>query len=235
MRGSSVAIETIVHPGVDSAFIAWRAPFIAECLGFALKRKVKRLGDSPASPNTTSGPDARGFVEETVASWVGFANGPNVDPGTRKPTSEWPIQKYLWSDFMVNPGDEVAYRVSPMIGPADALKEADEQASPWSPTVEIGAETEGRAACFFNRGIVASQWLARLLPEDHPSTKLAKVIATPGDKIRNFLGGPARDKLVSLLTDANEAKGHIYVALFELDDPELIPLLQAYRKRAHIQ
>ena len=186
------------------------------------------------SPNTTSEPDARGFVEEIVASWVGFANGPDVDPGTRRPTTEWPIQKYLWSDFMVNPGDEVAYRVAPMVGPADALKEADDQASPWSSMVEIGAETEGRAACFFNRGIVASQWLARLLPEDHPSTKLTKVIATPGDKIRNFLAGPVRDKLVSLLTDTNAAKGHIYAALFELDDPELIPLLQAFRKRAHI-
>ena len=105
---------------------------------------------------------------------------------------------------------------------------------PGVPTVVIGAETEGRAACFFNRGIVASQWLARLLPEDHPSTKLTKVIAKPGDKIWNFLGGPVRDKLVSLLTDTNAAKGHIYAALFELDDPELIPLLQAFRKRAHI-
>ena len=229
-----MVMEIIVHPGVDSAFIAWRASFIDQCRGFALKRKVKRAPGSAVSPNTTSEPDARGFVEEIVASWVGFANGPDVAPGTRRPTTEWPIQKYLWSDFMVNPGDEVAYRVVPMIGPADALKEADDQASPWSPTVEIGAETEGRAACFFNRGIVASQWLARLLPEDHPSTKLTKVIATPGDKIRNFLAGPVRDKLVSLLTDTNAAKGHIYAALFELDDPELIPLLQAFRKRAHI-
>ena len=229
-----MVMEIIVHPGVDSAFIAWRASFIDQCRGFALKRKVKRVPGSAVSPNTAGEPDARGFVEEIVASWVGFANGPDVAPGTRRPTTEWPIQKYLWSDFMVNPGDEVAYRVAPMIGPADALKEADDQASPWSPTVEIGAETEGRAACFFNRGIVASQWLARLLPEDHPSTKLTKVIATPGDKIRNFLAGPIRDKLVSLLTEANAAKGHIYAALFELDDPELLPLLQAFRKRAHI-
>lgn len=86
----------------------------------------------------------------------------------------------------------------------------------------------------FNRGIVASQWLTRLLPQDHPSTKLVKVIASPGDKIRNFLAGPVRDKLVSLLTDAKAAKGHIYAALFELDNPDLIPLLQGLRKRAHI-
>jgi len=33
-----MAIEIIVHPGVDSAFIAWRAPFIDQCRGFALVR-----------------------------------------------------------------------------------------------------------------------------------------------------------------------------------------------------
>jgi len=103
-----LAIEIIVHPGVDSAFIAWRAPFIDQCRDFALYRKVKRGPGSAASPNTTSSPDAQGFAVEVVASWVGFADGPDVEPGTRKPTTEWPIQKYLWSDFMVNPGDEVA-------------------------------------------------------------------------------------------------------------------------------
>jgi phosphatidylserine/phosphatidylglycerophosphate/cardiolipin synthase-like enzyme len=229
-----MSIELIVHPGVDSAFLAWRAPFIENCRGFALKRKIKRAHGSAASPNTVSRPDPQGFVEEIVASWVGFANGPSVQPGTRKPTTEWPIQKYLWSDFMVNPGDAVAYTAVPMIGSADDLEEATEMASGWSHTVTIGAETAGRAACFFNRGIVASQWLARLLPEHSPSTKLAKVIATPGDKIRNFLGGPAREKLVSLLVEANEAKAHIYAALFEVDDPELIPLLQTFGKRAHV-
>jgi phosphatidylserine/phosphatidylglycerophosphate/cardiolipin synthase-like enzyme len=227
-----MTIEIIVHPGVDSAFIAWRAPFIAQCRGFALFRKIKRKPDSAPSPNTTQGRDADGFAEEIVASWVGFANEPATDPGTRKPTTDWPIQKYLWSDFMVNPGDVVAYRVAPMVGLGTALKEA--QGSSWSPAVTIGAETAGRAACFFNRGIVACQWLSRLLPQKNPSTKLATAIATPGDAIRNFLAGPILDKLVSILTEANTAKGHIYAALFELDDPELIPLLKAFRKRAHI-
>ncbi|MBV9115870.1 MAG: hypothetical protein JOY63_00740 [Acetobacteraceae bacterium] len=229
-----MAVEVIVHPGVDSALIAWRAPFIEGCRGFALTRRIKRAPDSARSPNTTSEPDPQGFVEESVASWVGFADGPQVAPGTRKPTTEWPIQKYLWSDFMVNPGDQVAYRVTPMIGSAGALQQADGQASGWTETVSIGAETDGRASCFFNRGIVASQWLARLLPQQSPSTKLSTAIATPDNPIRNFLGGPIRDKLVSLLTEANKARAHIYAALFELDDPELIPLLQAFRKRAHI-
>src|SRR5215475_7951968 len=175
-----MAIELVVRPSMDSAFLAWRSPFIAGCRGFALTRKIKRAAGSVASPNAKPGPD--GFSIETVSSWVGFADTSPVPPaGTRKPTTEWPIQKYLWSDFMVNPGDQVAYRVVPMTGSADALKGAGDEASDWSPIVGIGSETEGHAACFFNRGIVASQWLARLLPENAPSTKLEKVIATPGD------------------------------------------------------
>src|SRR5262245_66061334 len=63
---------------------------------------------------------------------------------------------------------------------------------------------------------------------------LPKWNSTPVDKILNFLAGPVRNKLFSLLTASNTVKGHIYAALFELDDPELIPLLQAFRKRAHI-
>src|SRR5215475_7922887 len=152
--GRPMAVKIIVHPGVDSAFIAWRSESIAQCRGFALKRRIKRAPGSAASPNATGEPDAQGFVEEVVASWVGFADGSDVEPGTRKPTTEWPIQKYLWSDFMVNPGDEVAYSVTPMVGHAGALDEDHDQASAWSEPVAIGAETEGHAACFFNRGIV---------------------------------------------------------------------------------
>ena len=227
-------ISLIVHPGVDSALIAWRSDFIDQCRGFALRRKIKRAAGSPQSPNTVSDVDADGFHEEIVASWVGFADGPAVEEGTRKPTTEWPIQKYLWSDFAVNPGDVVAYRVSAMVGPETALQESADHASDWSDAMQIGAETSGHVSCYFNRGIVASQWLARALPEEAPTTKLKKAIANPEDPIRRFLAGPIRDKLVSLLGAAQSNGGHIYAALFELDDPELIPLLQGFKKRAHV-
>lgn len=229
-----MAIELVVHPGVDSAFIAWRSPFIADNRGFALRRKVKRAPGSAASPNSVGTADADGFSEEIVASWVGFADGPAMPEGTRKPTTEWPIQKYLWSDFAVSPGDLVAYRVIPMIGPEAALTEAVDLASDWSAPVTIGAETLGGASCFFNRGIVASQWLARLLPDADPGRQLRQEIADTNSKIRQFLAGPIRDELVSLLQQAAQSEAHVYAALFELNDPELIPLLQALGKRAHI-
>ncbi|NGM32586.1 hypothetical protein G4G93_01310 [Methylobacterium sp. DB0501] len=228
-----MSIEIVVRPSVDSVLIAWNVDFIAGCRGFALTRRVKRGAASPPSPTATA-PDAEGFAIEVVSSWVGFAGGPSVDSGTRKPTTEWPIQKYLWSDFMVDPGDQVAYRVTPMLGAAGALTEDTANASAWSEVVEVGAETAGRISCSFNRGIVASQWLARLLPEAHPDQALREIIATPGNKIRNFLGGPVRDRLTGLLADTDKSGGHVFAALFELDDPELIPLLQAFGTRAHI-
>lgn len=229
-----MAVELRVRAGVDSALVVWRSPPVHGCRGFALKRKIKRAPGSAPSPHTEGSPDAQGFIEEAVSSWVGFATGIDVEPGTRRPTTEWPIQKYLWSDFLVNVGDRVAYRVTPMVGPAGNLTPADDQASSWSEVVLIGAETDGRVACFFNRGIVASQWLARLLPDERPSASLAKAIASPQDKIRNFLAGPLREELIGILGAANEEKGHVYAALFELDDPELVPLLAAFRRRAHI-
>jgi hypothetical protein len=135
---------------------------------------------------------------------------------------------------MVNPGDQVAYRVVPMVGTAKSLKPLESAASGWTPVVTIGAETPGQISCFFNRGIVASQWLARLLPQAHPDKALRDIIATPGDPTRNFLGGPVREKLIELLQATHKDNGHIYAALFELNDPELIPLVQAFGKRAHI-
>ncbi len=237
-----MAIDILVHAGSDDAFIAWRSDFIAQCRGFALRRRVKHGPHSAQSPNTVGEPDKNGFVEEIVASWVGFADGPDVAEGTREPTTVWPIQKYLWSDFAVRAGDVVSYQVSPMLGPWNALKENQHLASAWSKPVTIGADTAGNISCFFNRGIVASQWLARLLPSNSDPKKdttekgarLTKIIATVGDPTRNFLGGPAREKLVELLQDAKTSKGHIYAALFELDDPELVSLLIALRKRAHV-
>jgi phosphatidylserine/phosphatidylglycerophosphate/cardiolipin synthase-like enzyme len=43
-----------------------------------------------------------------------------------------------------------------------------------------------------------------------------------------------REKLIELLRQANKNGGHIHAALFELNDPELIPLIHAFGKRAHI-
>ena len=224
------------YAGVDDAFIVWSAPFIDDLRGFALHRKVRRVVGSPPSPEALNSPAMDGTVEEMVSTWVGFANGPDFPPGTRKPSSEWPIQKYLWTDYAVTEGDEVAYRVVPVFRTGTgSLQEDFAQGSQWTEAVTLGPEC-GKVDCYFNRGIVASQWLARLLPDDNSGKikTLTKIIGTPGDRTRDFLGGPQRAEVVKLLTDAAVSGKHIFAALYELDDPELELLLKSIGKRAHI-
>ena len=232
-----MAIQVKVHAGVDDAFIVWQTDLRVGCRGFALRRKVRRAAGSPPSPEALGPPDADGFVEEIVSTWVGFEGEPEAPAGTRKPSTEWPIQKYFWTDYAVAQGDSVAYRVAPVVRDAGgALIEVIAEASAWTPATQIGPDTGGGVSCYFNRGIVASQWLARLLPDDGTGKirKLTKIIATPGDPTRNFLGGPQREKVTALLRDAARDGRHIYAALYELDDPELEGLLRALGKKAHI-
>lgn len=49
---------------------------------------------------------------------------PPPSPGSHKPSTVWPIQRFLWSDYEAYAGDKVQYRVVPMVGTPDQLIEA---------------------------------------------------------------------------------------------------------------
>ena len=209
MKVSKVA----VYANCDMATIAWTTDGpIAGCRGFALERDVKGpKGDAP-----------KGFVN----TWVGFKGGQHK-PGESRPSTEWPIQRYLWSDYVVSFGQEVRYRVVPMVGPATHLQKAPEdQWSDWSKWVEINTgKTKGFAA-YFNRGIVPSQFMARQADDLKKfQAMLAQDIKHQKSKIRTFLSGTLRTHLLELLADAKNAGVEIYVALYELNDPELVSAL----------
>lgn len=101
--------------------------------------------------------------------------------GEHRPTTQWPIQEFQWSDHTCLYNERVSYRVIPVIGTTpDDLKPNMAGASDWStPQTLNGRLTSG--ACFeayFNRGIVASQWLNILLDKmnaKHPASALDKV------------------------------------------------------------
>jgi hypothetical protein len=58
----------------------------------------------------------------------------------------------------------VQYRVVPMLGQAGKLKRApDSVCSAWSDWVEVKTGKTPGFSAYFNRGIVAAQWIARLL------------------------------------------------------------------------
>lgn len=208
----------VCHNG-DDVFIAWKPKgFIDECRGFALLRR-------------------RNGVEETVSTWVGFEKQDHK-AGERRASTNWPIQKYQWTDYMANPGDTVQYRVVPMVGPdKDNLRVAPDKASDWTDEITLSAEFDPKMEAYFNRGIVAAQWVSRRLgitDKDLKTGALREVIETPGDSFREYLYGPLGSRLFELLEHVRKQKLEIYAALYELDDKQLEDALVKIGKRAHI-
>src|SRR6476660_1467354 len=150
----------VYHNG-DDVFIAWKPEgFIPSCRGFALLRR-------------------RNGIEEVVSTWVGFEH----EEGERRASINWPIQKYQWTDYMAKPGDKVQYRVLAMVGPDKRnLRPDPDTASEWTPEISLTHEVAPKIDAYFNRGIVAAQWVSRRLgitEQDAKAAKLKKVIETP--------------------------------------------------------
>lgn len=208
----------VCHNG-DDVFVAWKPDgVIADCRGFALMRR-------------------RNGIEETVSTWVGFEDD-DAKVGERRASTNWPIQKYQWTDYMANPGDTLQYRVLPMVGPNKGNLVPDNgHASAWTPKVTLSHEVAPNIEAYFNRGIVAAQWVSRRLgvtDHDLKTAELAEVISTPGDAFRDYLTGPLGARLFELLDKAAKAKSEIYAVLYELDDKQLEAGLRKIGKRAHI-
>jgi hypothetical protein len=157
----------------DHVFIAWKldAP-IPGCRGFALKRRLSSSG-----------------AETALDTWVGFA-GDTAPPGTKRPSTDWPVQRFMWSDYGPSRA-EVSYQAVPLTGDKDHLTEDPANATGWSDPVTVGPDVGDGISAYFNRGVVATQWLSRALRarggQGRPA--LTQAISTTGDRIRNFLGG----------------------------------------------
>jgi phosphatidylserine/phosphatidylglycerophosphate/cardiolipin synthase-like enzyme len=203
----------------DHIFVVWRLDQpVAECRGFALRRKADGGG-----------------TEETLDTWVGFA-GDTAPSGTKRSSDIWPIQRFNWSDYAPPRDRALSYRAVPMVGPKDQLQPDETHATDWSDPVTLTADVGDGMSAYFNRGIVATQWLSRSLRERGGETRkvLKDVLEHPGDRIRNFLGGAVLFQLPRLLAETQQAGGEIYAALFELNDPELIAGLTAFGAKAHV-
>lgn len=208
----------VYHNG-DDVFIAWKPDgFIPECRGFAVLRR-------------------RNGVEETMETWVGFEEQEHKD-GERRASTNWPVQKYQWTDYMANPGDTLQYRVIPMVGPdKDNLRADEDTVSDWTKLITLSHEVTPKIEAYFNRGIVASQWVSRRLgitDTDLKTKELEDVINTPDDPFRNYLTGPLGSRLFQLLSAAAKDKREVYAALYELDDKQLEAALKKLGKRAHV-
>jgi PLD-like domain len=205
----------------SDAFVIWQSSQpIADCIGFELRRISKG--------KTT-----------IVNNRVSFSSsGPELHPTS---SDKSPLRRYAWTDHGNQPGDQVAYQVVPVIAPGSSPGAPDEsKKSPVSNIVTISGAVDKQFEAYFNRGIVLSQFMAQFLGNDKSAAGLKKfkdsLNADPDgeNKIRTFLGGPLRQRMIDLLREANTKGHHVFAALFELSDNLLIEELKAMGKRAHI-
>src|SRR5215468_2828281 len=214
----SLTIEVFANS--DDAFVAWRSSeAIPDCVGFELRRR-------------------RNGTEEVVRNRVSFSSGA-PDPATPESSAISPLRRYTWTDHEVNSGDQVAYRVVPVIQTGSSAPSVDEaQASAFSNQVNLDGKVSNSFECYFNRGFVISQFMSRLLHGDLSDASLKAFKASLNDatenKIRVFLGGDLRKRLLELLDETNVNGGHVFAALFELSDEILIGKLTSLGNRAHI-
>jgi hypothetical protein len=219
-----------VYINEDDALLFWSIPEpIPRCRGFAIQRRRT---------------DARGKkVEEFLPNRMGFENEPaparaaEGQEAVTRPSTEWPFQRFSWTDHGAQTGDKVSYQVTPVLrNAAGKLELLGSHASGWSPPRTLGASPDSRFKPFFNRGFVMSQFMARYLAERQLSLKQFKqAIGDKDDRtIRQFLSGDLRLALLGELKKALDEGGEVYAALFELSDDELIDALCALKGRANV-
>ncbi len=207
------------YANCDHAQVVWRPDAVIEdCLGFALIRRPK------------------GGAEQIVDTFVGPTTEKKIPAGTHRPSTEWPIQKFMWADYQAPAGKTVSYKVVPMIGVRfDAMRRDEASASAWSNAVSLTPPPDVPVQGFFNRGIVSTQFAARSLAVQKGKSLLDLVDPPKGStRLRDFLGGVLKQRFLSMLAEQNAAGARLYASLFELNDPEVLPALLAFGQRAHI-
>lgn len=218
-----------VYTNEDDALLFWSIPEpIAGSRGFAIERRKSAEGKEEVQdflPNRT------GFENEAVP-----AAQEEGQKAVLKPSTEWPFQRFSWTDHDANTGDTVSYRVIPVIrNAAGELEVLEAEASEWSAKKTLGPP-DGNFKPFFNRGFVISQFISRYLEEQ--GLTLAQFKGRIRDKddktIRRFLSGDLRLALLNQLETAFQEGGEIYAALFELSDEELIDALCKLKDKANV-
>jgi phosphatidylserine/phosphatidylglycerophosphate/cardiolipin synthase-like enzyme len=185
-------------------------------------------------------PDCRGFTvrrllngkESYLHGFVGFS-----DDDVLEPANPWkfPLQRYMWWDYGVKPEDKVQYSIVPVVGKdRKSLRLDTGSASNLTAELVVNGQTTQHISAYFNKGIVAAQWVSRALAAQGEDAKIADIIANPTNELRIALSGLLRPQILALLKRTRDEGGHIYAALYELNDPELEDALIALGQNCHL-
>lgn len=211
--GGSARIKVLANS--DRVFIAWYyRELIADYSGFAIYRK-RNNGESEVLPNFF------GFIVENEQPLSG-------------PSTVMPIQGFKWIDYEVNPGDEVAYMVVPLILVNDKLKEAVNEATGWSDGVHIA--TNVKVEAYFNRGLfnLISARTSRLPPQAKRSTLDSELLDNRSE-MAQYLGGELVRQLFLLLDNAIRSRDvELYACLPNVTDEKVIGRFEKIGPRLHL-
>ena len=169
-------LELKAYDNGDHVCLVWLTPDakpIAGCRGFTLER-------------------LKNGVTDYLHGVVGFSDTDTLDP--QNPW-KFPLQRFLWWDYMVEIGDTVRYSVVPVAGAdQDHLALDTTMASPLTPPMTITGQSTPHVSAYFNKGIVAAQWVSRALDATPKGSKIKTLVATAGNPLRNELSGLLRPR-----------------------------------------
>ena len=233
---NGLTIKLKAYHDCDNVQLCWRVlnstnidTPVNQCLGFKIERQRLKNGQWQGTEILRN---AVGFDNENID-----LNDPNQ---ASKSSSIRPFQRYDWTDHGANINEVVRYKVSAMgntqnivLGSTELVEIFD---SGWTQQIEVTATAGNGISVFFNRGIVMSQFVARIARQNNWSAvEIKNHIAEIEEPLRIFLSGELRIALLRLLDSviANPFYS-VYLALYELSDKELIDKLVLIKSRANI-
>jgi phosphatidylserine/phosphatidylglycerophosphate/cardiolipin synthase-like enzyme len=208
--------NAIAFANNDVATIAWSYGTRPDgCMGFALYRIDANEG-------------------ETVLPSHAVFPGKTIEPG--QTTADFPIQKFYWKDPYARLVAEKTksftfrYKIVPLEGKPGSLTPMSSLPILTTNEVELTAKCSPSLSATFNRGLISTQHVAKALKGNFNLDQFKAKIGAKGNQLRNDLTGDMAGTLTGFLGRSKNS-GHIYAALYELTDKELVDGLVALGKK----
>jgi phosphatidylserine/phosphatidylglycerophosphate/cardiolipin synthase-like enzyme len=156
-----------------------------------------------------------------------------TDSSKRVDSRTAPIQDFMWSDYVVDPGQTYTYRVIPVYGKPEALKKGKHHVDVTITTEDPEHEMHG---IYFNRGVAGSQAYSRRFGEHlrwYLSNQDGKPKATPFIKPQDvpnreaykWLSRGLEEAMAGFIDQATGPEYKIRAAVYELT---YVPIIQKF-------
>jgi len=241
-------IEARAFCNNEVAYLAWKTDGkIKDCLGFMITRINLNTGERRLLPawvafDTQSNPD---WEEQDTSVWP-IQKFSWRDLTLRRSRNTLQIRAPFRAKYEIVPvGLAGPGRVA--VPPSPTAQPGKYKGDPIPMFVcgEAGETNEfsvtdnfGDVSAYFNNGILSTQNLRKQLEtsdgEAPTKPQIDAHIKKPGDPIRTFLAGDVLPALKTMFTRAEEEDGTLHLALYELEDLELVDLLVQNQARLNL-